>query len=141
MMMSRGTAQPVVLITGDRRVPGEVRVERWDKPARLLRAAKRLAVLWGLAVVSVLIPIAHFVLVPGLLIAGPIAAYLRFRQESGVLGGEGSCPFCGKTMTIDDHPDEWPFFETCEACHDPARIEKPEVAAPAAYDNEPTGQT
>jgi hypothetical protein len=127
-MMSHGTAQPVVLIVGNERTTGEVRIERWDPSARLLRAAKRWVVLWGLAVVSVLVPVAHFVLVPALLIAGPIAAFMRWRQRSGVLGGEGMCPACRVLMTIDAHADEWPLFDVCEACRATPRVEKPGFA-------------
>ena len=59
---------------------------------RLRRGAKLWATLWALAALSVLIPGAHFVLVPGFFVAGPIAGWLRTRQTRGVLGGEGACP-------------------------------------------------
>jgi hypothetical protein len=127
-MKSRGTGQPVTLIVGKDYTTGEVTIERWDGRARLLRAAKRWAVLWAFAAVSILVPVAHFVLVPGLIIAGPIAAFMRWRQHSGVLGGEGTCPACRKPMTIDAHADEWPLFEICEACRAAVRVEKREAA-------------
>ena len=127
-MMLRGTGQPVALIDGSRRASGEVRIARWDKRARLLRAAKAWATLWVLAVLSVLLPVAHFVLVPGFLIAGPIVAFKRLRQESGVLGGEGTCPSCGKGMSIDVHADEWPLYAICQGCRASARVEKLDVS-------------
>lgn len=130
-MMSRGTRQLVVLIDGQKLAAGEVRVERWERPGRLLRAAKRWAALWGLAALSILVPVAHFVLVPGFLIAGPIAALVRYRQQSGVLGGEGTCPACGETMTMDAHEDEWPLWEICPACRASVRIEKGDTSTHA----------
>jgi hypothetical protein len=69
-MMSRGTGRPVVLIADARRAAGQVRFQRWDRAARFGQTAKALAALWGLALVSVAIPVAHFLLVPALLIAG-----------------------------------------------------------------------
>jgi hypothetical protein len=122
-MMSRGSGRTVVLIAGAKRASGQVRLQHWTRSARLGRAAKWLAALWGLAVVSVAIPVAHFLLVPAFLIAGPIAAFRRLRQESGILGGEGTCPACGVQMVIEAHADEWPFFDVCQSCSTPARIE------------------
>ena len=121
--MSRGSGRPVVLIADTRRAAGEVRIQHWGRPARLMRAAKALAALWGLALLSVVIPLAHFVLVPAFFIAGPIAAFRRLRQESGILGGEGACPACGRRMIIEAHVDEWPSFDICEACRASVRIE------------------
>ncbi len=127
-MMSRGTGQPVVLRAGEKRSVGEVRVERWDRSARLLRAARRWGILWGIAVVSILVPVAHFVLVPAFLIAGPIGGLARYRERSAVLGGEGGCPSCGARMSIDAHPDRWPFLEHCDACQRAVWVERTDVA-------------
>ena len=125
-MMSRGAAQPVTLRAGEQRSAGEVRVERWDGSARLVRAAKSWALLWALAVVSILVPVAHFVLVPAFLLAGPIAGVARYRQRSGVLGGEATCPSCGARMIIEARADRWPFLEHCEACGRAVWVERTE---------------
>ena len=116
--------QRVTLVSGGKTAPGEARIARWDKPARAARAAKVWAACWAGAAVSVLIPVAHFVLVPALFVAGPIAAYSRFRQASAVAGGEGPCPSCGAKLPIAAARDEWPLFELCEACRASIRIEK-----------------
>jgi hypothetical protein len=131
-MMTRGTGQPVALTAANKRCIGEVRVEHWGNSARLIRAAKSWAVLWGLAVVSILIPVAHFLLVPGFLVAGPINAVLRYRQKSGVLTGEGPCPSCGAPFTVEARADSWPFYEPCQACHTEVRVEKLGAGAPEA---------
>ena len=122
-MMARGSGRPVTMIADVRHAAGEIRFQHWDRAARLLRAAKAWAVLWGLAVVSVLIPVAHFILVPAFFIAGPIAAFRRFRQESGILGGEGLCPACGGRIVIEAHADDWPLFDICGVCRASVRIE------------------
>ncbi len=122
-MMARGSGRPVVLIADASRAAGEVRFQSWDRRARLGRAALAWAAFWGVALVSVVIPVLHFLLVPGFLIAGPIAAFRRWRQQSGILGGEGKCPKCGVRMFIEAHPDEWPLFDICGACRASVRIE------------------
>ena len=122
-MMARGSGRPVVLIADARRATGEIRFQHWDRAARLRRAAKAWVVLWALAVVSVLIPVAHFILVPAFFIAGPITALGRFRQENGILGGSGPCPACGGRVVIEAHDDDWPFFDICGLCRASVRIE------------------
>jgi hypothetical protein len=91
-----------------------------------------LGLFWGLAVVSVLLPVVHFVLVPALLIAGPITALARYRRASGVLGGEGVCPECDALLTVESAADEWPFSEVCETCGAAVRIQKAAVAPEAS---------
>jgi hypothetical protein len=130
-MMSRGSAQPVALVAQAGRSIGQVRIERWDPSARTLRAVTRLGILWGLAVLSVLLPVVHFVLVPALLITGPISALARYRQRSGVLGGEGTCPACSAPLEIAAGADEWPIDEVCKSCGAQVRVEKAADASDA----------
>lgn len=134
-MMTRGSGQPIALSAGEKRSLGEVRIEHWETSARLLRAAKRWGALWALAIVSVVVPVAHFILVPGFLIAGPISAFARYRQKSGVVAGEGPCPSCGVSLTIGARADSWPFVEHCPSCHSSVWIEKIGIGAHGA---EPT---
>lgn len=91
-MRSRGVSRPVEIVCSRERTRGEVRVRSWSRLNRLARAAKTLAVFLGLALVSVLIPVAHFLLVPGFLVAGLVAAFTVARQRGTVLGGEGGLP-------------------------------------------------
>ncbi len=62
---------------------------------RVGRALRTLGACWGLAIVTVLVPVLHFVLVPGLLIAGPLVALQRLRERMTVIGARGDCPGCG----------------------------------------------
>jgi hypothetical protein len=122
--MSRGTGQAVTFVAATKRSVGEVRIERWETAARLRRAMKRWAVLSLLAVLSILIPVAHFLLVPGFLIAAPISAAMLLRQKSGITCGEGTCPSCGGQLIIEARADSWPFYERCQLCHAEVRVEK-----------------
>ena len=61
---------------------GQVRIQEWDKKARTSRAAKFWIYCWGLSLLSVIIPIAHFFLVPGFLLAGPVGAWIFSTQSS-----------------------------------------------------------
>lgn len=123
-IMKRGEARAVSLVaSGGRRSVGEVRVQRWTPGDRAVRAAGVWAACWALGAVSVLVPAAHFVLVPLFLAAGPIAAYLRARTESSVLGGTAPCPACGEAFAIDAAPERWPLKDVCGACRVQVEIE------------------
>ncbi|MFN8588864.1 MAG: hypothetical protein U1E86_28130 [Burkholderiaceae bacterium] len=70
-------------------------VRDWSRPERTARAVRALATCWGLAVLAVFLPVLHFVLVPSLLVAGPIAALARLGEHCSVLAASGTCPACG----------------------------------------------
>jgi len=88
---------------------------------RARRASLALLACWGLAAFSVLIPLAHFVLVPGFFIAGFVVAWQRLQQRQLILGANVSCPECGANSVLPSGPDDWPISLFCDACH--ARLE------------------
>jgi hypothetical protein len=67
---------------------------------RMKRAGVMLG--WGLAValVGLPIPIVHFFLVPGGLLAGMGLAANRLSQSEIIQRASGSCPFCGKEQAF-----------------------------------------
>lgn len=103
---------------------GEVYLRHWERPARMKRALKAWGMCWGGAVVAVLIPGLHFVLVPGLLLAGLIVPVVVFQQESAILGGLSECPKCGKPLPLVGGKDRWPLHDVCSACFESVVIEK-----------------
>jgi hypothetical protein len=62
---------------------------------RAARALAGLGACWALALVSVFIPVAHFVLVPTFTVAGVVVAVLRLREDRRLVGVSGTCPRCG----------------------------------------------
>lgn len=63
---------------------------------RLARALGGLIACWAAAIVSVFIPLAHFVLVPGFLVLGVTWAVVRGRERERLLQLRGTCPRCGR---------------------------------------------
>lgn len=104
--------------------PGEVRIQIWDKKARLKRATKFWGAFWLMALVSVFIPGLHFILVPALLIIGPMIAWTIYQQDRVILGGEGKCPDCGATLQIARAQDHWPLSDLCTQCYRTVKIQK-----------------
>lgn len=103
---------------------GEIKIEEWDKKARLHRALKYGGMCWGLALAAVPFPIVHFIFVPGFLIAGPIVFKFNLGQESVILGGEGECPYCQKRFPIIRTKNRFPFTDCCTHCRKDVKIEQ-----------------
>jgi hypothetical protein len=62
---------------------------------RMARAAVGMGICWGLALIGLFIPVAHFILVPTFLIAGIAVFVLRAREDRRLLHVRGPCPRCG----------------------------------------------
>ena len=97
--------------------PARVAVRRRDARQRTLRALKTLAACWGLAVAAVFLPVLHFVLVPGLLVLGPVLAWSRWREAHSLLLAEGDCPACAvrQHFTLGQRWRERTMLR-CESC-------------------------
>jgi len=68
--------------------------ERHDPGSRGRRAVLALLACWALAAVTILVPIAHFVLVPGFFVAGIVLFARRLREGATIVGVQGVCPYC-----------------------------------------------
>lgn len=62
---------------------------------RVGRALTGLGACRGLAVLAVFIPVAHFVLVPTLLVAGMVIGVRRLREDQILTHVHAACPRCG----------------------------------------------
>lgn len=112
-----GLRVPVKLIDPDgRESRGEVWVQNWGSHTRMQLVLMSFAICWGLALLSIFIPIANLVLVPLLIIAAPIVAYFAVREPSEILGGDGACPNCETPVGISRHMLKFPVNESCPKC-------------------------
>ena len=102
---------------------GEVLIEEYDHNDRVKRAAKAWIISWALAVASLPLIIAHWVLVPGFLIAGPFMARRYFRIESIPKKVSGACPIYGEEIAIKpESSDKLPMWTYCSPHRDPVHI-------------------
>jgi hypothetical protein len=86
-------------------------------PRRLARGLAMLAICWGAAIVAVFIPVAHLILVPGLAVAGLVAAVLRAREDQQILRIHGACPRCGREEDfVPDGSLRRSLAVTCPGC-------------------------
>lgn len=76
-----------------------------------------LAAAWLAAVVSVFIPVAHFLLVPGFFIFGLYLLFHNLRLRTSVAEVRGTCPDCGREQEF-EIAGSWnpPHHVTCAGC-------------------------
>lgn len=93
-------------------------VERRDYSVseRLNRTLKISGLLFLAAIVAVFVPILHFVLVPGLLLAAVVMGVMTWLDRAEVLRGEFPCPQCQKTNTISRQSESFPAQIRCSHC-------------------------
>jgi len=65
---------------------------------RIFRSMKIFGIFLFAAVISVLIPIAHFILVPGFLVISFVASVLKFKQTSFIDLSNCKCPRCSEPL-------------------------------------------
>ena len=125
-MPSTGITQIQLRDNDGKTTDGKLYTTLYDSGDRIQRALLRLALLWALAGLSLFIPLAHFVLVPGFLIAGPVAAVMVYRSTQARDRAEGRCPVCGEEISIKlEAKDEIPKWTYCPACNAALQITEP----------------
>jgi hypothetical protein len=94
-----------------------LRLRHLSRRERTGRALRALLGCWGLAVAFVLVPVLHFVLVPGMLVLGPLLARQRMREHAIALDVHGACPACGaEQLTPLDAPARERMRLRCRTC-------------------------
>lgn len=100
-----------------------VDIETLGPDQRLARAFRGSAAWLGAGIVSVFIPIAHFVLVPACLLIAVIMGFVRMGQTALVRKAHGKCPDCGTDQPLDIvGPWRGPTDLVCRNCQRPMRM-------------------
>lgn len=105
-----------VLTRPDRFVQSEGIVKEFTSREKTIRALKALAAFWGAALLSILIPVFHFVLVPGLFIVGVIMGNVKRKQQIEITDARFPCPECKKDVVFKKLSGNWPIRQTCPHC-------------------------
>lgn len=88
----------------------------FSQQERMKRALTRLFTFLGLAIVSVLIPVAHFVLVPLFLMLAPFLTVKTYKEEVVLDACTLECPECRQVTQISKSSGQWPLHNTCSHC-------------------------
>ena len=79
---------------------GIATVRRPSLASRARRAALALGAAWLLAFPAIFLPVAHFVLVPGLVVGGVVLAVIRLREDRTLDRVRAACPRCRGTLDV-----------------------------------------
>jgi len=102
----------------------EMHVIIFSQQEQKIRALKSMMIFWAIAALCILIPIAHFILVPGFLIGGIIVASRRWKVKEEGIEATGSCPACHNNICIKlDKSAELPQWKDCPECTDPLELQ------------------
>lgn len=102
---------------------GELQTTHYDHGECVKRALMKLGLFWLLALGSIPIIFAHWVLVPGFFIAGPWMAYRAFQVKYTRNHVRGSCPACQEDVEIKlEAGDELPRWTYCPRCNAPLHL-------------------
>lgn len=110
------SVQIVVRSDADKKTSSVIKIMRLLKSSRGTLALKTLAMFWGGAMFSILIPIVHFISVPSGLIAGVFMAWRAYGFENRLLESTIKCPYCQKEMDLKQKAFNWPLREECLHC-------------------------
>lgn len=103
--------------TGDlNTTEGSVVINSFEKKERLVRAFKKLVLFWVIAIFSIFLPAAHFVLVPLFFLLGLLSFRKTMKAEGEVLEGRILCPHCSSEVLITKEMLVWPLKEICQSC-------------------------
>lgn len=86
---------------------------------------------WGLALVTVPIPIVHFIAPPFLLLLGPVVGYAihkLYKDAVDIIDGGASCPDCQVSVSLAGRDAHWPLDIVCSACQ--GRLEARPILLP-----------
>ena len=128
-----GTGIPVSIAFYDGRAAvGGMDVRTVGYGLRAWRAARALAICWAFALISLLVPFLHWVLVPALVLLGPGVAFRAFCNDRQVCGGGGPCPVCGAVITFARSAKPEAFQQSCLSCRRSLQVALAEPIAPSA---------
>jgi len=89
----------------------------FDQSELTKRALKRLGLCWLASIASIPIIFAHWVLVPGFFIAGPIMAMTAYKMKTIPDHADGACPVCKESISFKLEPkDSLPKWNYCPSC-------------------------
>lgn len=111
-------------VSDDRRSEGYVTLIYFNPAQKTREALKKLAIFWGISIVSVLIPVFHFVSVPLFFGLGIFFAYRTYKSEGRVIEGLTRCPHCQTEVKVKPAEIQWPLTEICQNCARVVRIER-----------------
>lgn len=103
---------------------GQILLKIFTQNERLRRTLMTLIGFWLLSLFCILIPVAHFLLVPVFFLLSPFLALKKWQQDASIIGGECLCPECSEKIVLGSLTAHWPLTLTCMNCKARVSVEK-----------------
>ena len=100
----------------DKLVYGTAEVTEASKDKLFFKALIRITIWWALAIVAILIPVLHFILVPAFFLTGIYMAMKALKLSMLIESGRVDCPHCGQNVDLPKSAAAWPHTEICQNC-------------------------
>jgi len=107
----------IIATTNDLRAEyGTAEIRYFNSKDVLLKSLQNLFMFWGLALLSVFLPVVHFILVPLFLILGVFLSVRARKVRGEFISGQVACPRCGTVLTIKHAVFIDRIKEICQNC-------------------------
>jgi hypothetical protein len=106
----------IVTMNADQHLPANVKIVALSAAERFTKSLKPMLICWAIAIACILVPVFHFVLVPGFLLFGLLQFYLHFKKTEFLNSGDVTCPHCQKIFAPEHSSFNWPKHEQCPNC-------------------------
>jgi hypothetical protein len=110
------TVQVIVAMNAAHHNTANIEVKSLAYAERMANALKTLAMIWGIGIACVFVPVLHFFLVPTAIIVGIAMSLRKFGLAHQFTKGEIDCPDCHKKFAADQRPFNWPKHRACPHC-------------------------
>lgn len=100
----------------DKVTTGNGLLQKFSNSERFARTLKLGGIWIFVILLSALVPILHFVLVPLCLLLSLIFTYSTYVESGQLVKGEFPCPKCQKLNLLANESDDWPKQRRCCAC-------------------------
>lgn len=96
---------------------GFARLHPFQHSERVSRAFKIASAFFGVGLLTVFIPILHFVLPPLFFLAGIAFAVATYHTKAEIISGEFTCPSCRALNQLTRQSESFPTSPRCSSCH------------------------
>ena len=110
---------------------GEAEVRPIPAPQRVKNTLTKLGTFWGIGLLCVFLPVAHFFLVPLFFCLGLYFAARAAQAKEVVVSGSVPCPGCGLSCGVAPGLAQWPRSTVCEGCRRDLEIGPRAAESPA----------
>ncbi len=102
--------------------PGTLDQFEWTMPERVKNAGRTFGLFIALTFAAIFVPIAHYILVPSLLITSFVLAIDKYQQAKSFEGGVGICPKCKAEMKIQKSKFKERLTDICASCGEDVEV-------------------